>query len=480
MDFGSSSHVEVIGVAAKSGIRVLPTPNDGSLDDQLLQASNRAARNILQQPANDALADASLYTERLLRSSSSTTRTTTNATKQQDATMTTTTTTSSHPVATIQEGDLVVIFESFDNLNFVYAQKGQTFSNRNGQFPHDDFVDRVPFGSKIRSRNNRGYGFVHLLKPTPELWARSLTHRTQIVHELDASMIVFYLELRPNMVVCESGTGSGALSHCILRTIAPRGHLHTYEFNQDRVQRAQDEFRKNKVQHLVTVHHQDVCCCGNQESNGNGDNSGGFVGVEQGGAHAVVLDLPNPWLAVPHAAYTLQSAGRIASYSPCMEQVQRTIAALKENGFHSIQTLEFRLREHYVDQVELDDPPAEKRPRIPPNPHLPPSNNNHNARATRTRPTNDEAAAREPDSKKPKTKDENGSKEDASAPTLATPAAATDEEEKATKKPQPQQQPVLQDKKRIICTRPFTNMRGHTAFLTFATAGHKPRPKPIS
>eukprot|EP00339_Tiarina_fusa_P006041 CAMPEP_0117054578 /NCGR_PEP_ID=MMETSP0472-20121206/37825_1 /TAXON_ID=693140 ORGANISM="Tiarina fusus, Strain LIS" /NCGR_SAMPLE_ID=MMETSP0472 /ASSEMBLY_ACC=CAM_ASM_000603 /LENGTH=284 /DNA_ID=CAMNT_0004770221 /DNA_START=31 /DNA_END=882 /DNA_ORIENTATION=+ len=195
------------------------------LDDMLIQAANQAAADLFQSSNPDS----SLYPERL--------------TPQTE---------------TIQQDELVVIFESFDNLNFCYAQSGEIFSNRNGHFHHDDFIGK-PYGCKIRSRNNRGYGFVYLLKPTPELWARSLKHRTQIVHELDASMIVFYLNLRPNMVVCESGTGSGALSHCILRTIAPAGHLHTYEFNHLRSESARKEFAKNRVDHLVTVYHRDVC-----------------------------------------------------------------------------------------------------------------------------------------------------------------------------------------------------------------------------
>ena len=32
--------------------------------------------------------------------------------------------------------------------------------------------------------------------------------------------------------------------------------------------------------------------------------------------------------------------------------------------------------------------------------------------------------------------------------------------------------------RKILCARPFAHMRGHTAFLTFATAGNKLRPDP--
>jgi hypothetical protein len=32
--------------------------------------------------------------------------------------------------------------------------------------------------------------------------------------------------------------------------------------------------------------------------------------------------------------------------------------------------------------------------------------------------------------------------------------------------------------KQMLCARPFNNMRGHTAFLTFATASYSPQPDP--
>jgi tRNA (adenine57-N1/adenine58-N1)-methyltransferase catalytic subunit len=395
MDF-ALKHVEEDGVAVNSKIRVLPLSENNrsvskqSLDYKLICAANEAARDLFDM-ANDDKANAKFYPERILPTTS-----------------------------IVDAGSLIVIFESFDNLNFVYATPGEHFRNRNGWFPHDDFIGK-PFGSIVRSKDNQGYGFVYLLKPTPELWARSLTHRTQIVHELDASMICHFLELRPNMVVCESGTGSGALSHAMLRSIAPHGKLHTYEFNESRAVKAKEEFEKNGVSHLVEVAHRDVC--------GKDEKGGGF-GLKRQAAHAVMLDLPEPWLAVPHAAYVLKPGGRVASYSPCVEQAQRCIAIMKETGFHSIRTLEFRLREHYVDEVELWSPPKEKRPRLELNElhHL--------------------AYVQQVDGMQKKSKEGESTEQDGHMPKKDN-----------------------HEKRNIVCTRPFNNMRGHTAFLTFASAG---------
>lgn len=431
MDF-ALEHKKEDGVAVKSKIRVTkPEKNDGSLDERVIQAANQVARNLLaantdSTAIDDDKIDAARFPERMLPTKS-----------------------------IVEAGALIVIFESFDTLNFVYAKPGQIFENRNGKFPHDEFIGK-PFGSIVRSSNNRGYGYVHLLKPTVELWARSLPHRTQIVHELDASMIIHHLELRPNMIVCESGTGSGALSHAIMRTLAPQGKLFTYEFNELRVQKAREEFEDNGVSHLVEVTHRDVC--------GKDDKGGGF-GLGSQKAHAVMLDLPEPWLAVPHAAYTLKRGGRIASYSPCVEQSQRCIVAMKKAGFHSIRTLEFRLREHYVDEVELWSPPKEKRPRLELNEmhHLAYIQNND--KKDSQDPTKNEASGSSETDATNTQVGESKEKQDSTVvqTTGASDSAGLIEEVK---------------RKRLVCTRPFTNMRGHTAFLTFATAGNSVQPDP--
>jgi tRNA (adenine57-N1/adenine58-N1)-methyltransferase len=363
----------------------------------------------------------------------------------------------------ITEDSLVVIFESFDSLKFCYPQKGKIFSNRNGHFHHDDFIGK-PFGCKIRSRNNQGYGFVYLLKPTPELWSRSLNHRTQIIHFLDASMIVFYLNIRPNMVVCESGTGSGALSHCIMRSIAPKGMLHTYEFNAKRAETAREEFASNGLSHISRVHHKDVC----------GKHGPGGFDRPQASVDAIVLDLPEPWLAVPHAAYCIKKNARLVSYSPCIEQSQKTIEALNRHGFHSIKTMEFRLKENYVDEVEYEMPPTEKRQRVEDKRVYPEEDKGI---------TDDSVTAAAAKRKRDGDDDNENQEEKKTGDAEETKSEKTDSSKAATQSnasnaPFSGGAGTKRKSKTKLVARPFVIMRGHTAFLTFATAGNALQPKP--
>lgn len=90
------------------------------------------------------------------------------------------------------------------------------------------------------------------------------------------------------------GTGSGSLSHALIRTVAPTGHLYTVEFHQQRAEKAREEFREHGVEHLVTVTNQDVC-----------KNGFGVSNI----ADAVFLDIPSPWEAIGHAKSALKAEG---------------------------------------------------------------------------------------------------------------------------------------------------------------------------
>ncbi|KAF9144713.1 tRNA (adenine-N(1)-)-methyltransferase catalytic subunit trm61 [Mortierella sp. GBA39] len=238
---------------------------------------------------------------------------------------------------TIENGDLVVLFLSKENLILIRIQEDQEFCCKFGNYKHADMIG-LQYGTKLGS--NTGRGFLFLLYPTPELWTLILPHRTQILYIADISLIMSYLDLKPGRVMIESGTGSGSFSHSIARTIAPTGHLYTFEYHQERVAVATKEFEEHGLEGLVTIECRDVC-------------KNGFGLVNK--ADAVFLDLPAPWEAVASAkqAFRQNKVGKICTFSPCIEQISKTVTALTEQGFVDIQMYECLIRFNEVRILKI-------------------------------------------------------------------------------------------------------------------------------
>ncbi|KAI8853796.1 tRNA methyltransferase complex subunit Cpd1 [Chytridium lagenaria] len=210
---------------------------------------------------------------------------------------------------TIDENDLVIAYMSPEAMTSLLVKRGEVYNNRFGSFHHSEMIGK-PFGSRMKSHNKRGH--IYLLHPTPELWTLVLPHRTQILYMPDISYISAQLGLRPGSNVIESGTGSGSFSHSIARTIAPFGELRTFEYHEQRAKVAEKDFNDHGLGNMVTVACRDVCKEGFGLTN--------F-------ADAVFLDLPSPWEAVASAKAAMKEGkvGRLCSFSPCMEQIQRYI-----------------------------------------------------------------------------------------------------------------------------------------------------------
>ena len=124
----------------------------------------------------------------------------------------------------------------------------------------------------------------------------------------------------------ESGTGSGSLSTSIGKTVAPTGHLYTFEFNEERVGLAREEFLALGLQDSITVTHRDAIKDGFTLDTSVKGQSTDLTGL----VDAVFLDLPNPWSAVAHAERVLTHGGRLCNFSPCIEQVQRTCEVMED------------------------------------------------------------------------------------------------------------------------------------------------------
>ncbi|TIA90575.1 hypothetical protein E3P99_01535 [Wallemia hederae] len=240
---------------------------------------------------------------------------------------------------TIHDNDQVILWLTKDQLSLIRVEKDKLFQNKFGSFRHADMIGRN-FGDKLSSTNNRG--FIHLLKPSAELWTLALPHRTQILYNTDISFIMTTLNIKPGSRVIESGTGSGSFSHSVARTIGKRGQLHSFEYHQSRSEKARLEFSDHGLSDIISVYHRDSC-------------KDGFTSELHNSIDSVFLDLPMPWLAIPHAKQALRKdkTSRICCFSPCIEQVLKTITSLNANGFTNVTMYEVLTKNYDTSYTHL-------------------------------------------------------------------------------------------------------------------------------
>lgn len=206
-------------------------------------------------------------------------------------------------------------------------------------------------------------GFCHMLYPTPETWTASLPHRTQVVYTPDYSYILHRLRVRAGSTIIEAGAGSGSFTHASARAVfngypsvpspTPKrrrlGKVCSFEFHEQRAGRIRQEIQEHGLEGIVEVSHRDVYADGFLLG---GDAAATSTSPK---ANAVFLDLPAPWLALKHlvrnptgenteSPLDPQSPVYICTFSPCLEQVQRTISALRQHGWLSIEMVEINHR----------------------------------------------------------------------------------------------------------------------------------------
>jgi tRNA (adenine57-N1/adenine58-N1)-methyltransferase catalytic subunit len=165
----------------------------------------------------------------------------------------------------------------------------------------------------------------------------------------------------------EAGSGSGSFTHAAARAVfngypdpenglehsaEPArkkrrvGRVFSYEFHADRYEKVKEEMRQHGLDPIVTVTERDVYGKGfaiTETSDSQGTSPC---------ANAVFLDVPAPWQALPHL--TRQSstvapspldphkAVHICTFSPCVEQAQKTVSAFRRHGWIDIEMVEMQ------------------------------------------------------------------------------------------------------------------------------------------
>ena len=229
----------------------------------------------------------------------------------------------------IHEGDDILLYLDRKRTYLVRVEKGKSFHTHKGFVQLDELIGKQ-YGTRTVSSMN--VEFV-ALKPTLRDHIFKMLRKTQITYPKDISLILMFSDARSGSKIVEAGTGTGALTASLACHVRPTGHVYSYEVREIFAEMAVKNLKRVGVSDYVTVKNRDIT-----------------EGIDETEVDAVVLDLATPWLVIPHAYTALKGSGILVSFSPTIDQVVKTVEALKESGFVAIETIECLMRGMQVER----------------------------------------------------------------------------------------------------------------------------------
>ena len=213
---------------------------------------------------------------------------------------------------TFQSGERVHLIDKKERPYALTLKAGEIFQHSGDRISHDDIIGK-PDGTAVQFSNGKLMVAVH---PTLAEYTLKMPRGAQVIYPKDLAVIPMWADIYPGARVFEAGVGSGALTMALLRAVGDRGCVVSYEMREDFAATATkniERFMGKVPNHFLQIRN-------------------AYEGIEIGeGASSwmfdrVVLDLPEPWRVVPHAARALRSGGLYLSYVPTVPAISAVSA----------------------------------------------------------------------------------------------------------------------------------------------------------
>jgi tRNA (adenine57-N1/adenine58-N1)-methyltransferase catalytic subunit len=225
-------------------------------------------------------------------------------------------------------GEQVLLVDRKGRRYLVTLEVGAEFHSHTGVITHEQILGT---DEGVLLRSSRGSTFT-AFRPTKAEYVLKMPRGAQVIYPKDLGPLLMLADVFPGARILESGVGSGALSMTLLRAGA---YVTGHEIRDDFAARA-----IANVSTMLGVEALERYDVKMQDA---------YEGIFDTGYDRVILDLPEPWLVVPHASNALRSGGIIVAYTPSIIQATRFRTALDENGFSFAETVEVLNRTWHVD-----------------------------------------------------------------------------------------------------------------------------------
>ena len=229
-------------------------------------------------------------------------------------------------------GEKVVIVDSKKRRYLVTLAENAEFHSHAGFFPHSMLIGSEE-GITVRSSGGARYTAI---RPTLAEFVLKMPRGAQVIYPKDLGAILLLADIFPGARVLESGIGSGAMSMTLLRAGA---HVVGYEIREDFAKKAQENVRAFLGEEAVGRYRVEIRNC--------------YEGITETGLDRIILDLPEPWSVVAHAAKALRTGGIILSYLPTITQTVTLRTTLADYGFAMAETIEVLHRGWHIEGMSV-------------------------------------------------------------------------------------------------------------------------------
>ena len=236
------------------------------------------------------------------------------------------------PTSIARDGDLAQLVGLRHKHFIIPLQAGAKFETHRGILMHDDLIGKT-WGTQVFSHIGSPF---YLLQPSLGDLLIDLPRTTQILYPKDIGFIFVTMGVGPGQKVMEAGTGSGSMTIALAHAVGPQGRVISYEVKPDVQNLARKNLTRFSLESRVDFKLRDIS-----------------EGFDETNVDSFFLDVPNPYDYTAQVRNALKPGGFLCCLIPTMNQVEKTLIALRQTNFAFVEVCEILLRFYQAEPNRL-------------------------------------------------------------------------------------------------------------------------------